>query len=138
MSLEELLYPSLGTIIVIILYLFQSKNVARGRLKYNVPAPKTMGHNDNFDRIFRVHLNTLEQMPIFLPLLWIFAVLINPLYSFILSIIWSIGRIGYTVGYYKSAEGRHNLVAYLSDAVNAIFLFGIIWVIGGRLLGWYR
>ncbi len=73
MFYKELAYPAASTILAIVIYLFQSKNVALGRIKYNVLAPKTMGHNDNFDRIMRVHQNTLEQMPIFLPLLWIFA-----------------------------------------------------------------
>ncbi len=123
---KELVYPAFATIIAIIIYLFQSKNVAKGRLKYNVLAPKTMGHNDNFDRIFRVHLNTLEQMPIFLSLLWLFALTVSPFYSFMLGVAWSIGRIAYSIGYYKSAEGRHNLVGYLSDLSSFILLFGSI------------
>jgi glutathione S-transferase len=134
MPSKKILYPSLATVIALIIYLMQSKYVTMGRVKYNVPAPKTMGHNDNFDRIFRVHYNTLEQMPIFLPLLWIFALIVSPFYSFILGLIWSIGRLGYTFGYYKSAEGRHNPIAYLSDATNTVFLFGSLWVIITRLL----
>jgi glutathione S-transferase len=131
---KELLYPSLATIIAIVVFLIQSKYVTMGRVKYGVPAPKTMGHNDDFDRIFRVHYNTLEQMPIFLPLLWIFALIVSPFYSFILGLIWSIGRVGYMVGYYKSAEGRHNPVAYLSDSANTVFLIGSLWVIINGLL----
>ncbi|MBC7406071.1 MAG: MAPEG family protein [Candidatus Parcubacteria bacterium] len=129
---KELAYPALATIMAIIVFLFQSKNVAKGRIKYNVLSPKTMGHNDNFDRIFRVHLNTLEQMPIFLPLLWIFALTISPIYSFGLGVAWSIGRIAYSIGYYKSAEGRHNLIGYLSDLASLILMVGS--VIGSIML----
>ena len=123
---KELAYPALATIVAIIIYLFQSKNVARGRVTYGVSAPKTMGHNDNFDRILRVHLNTLEQMPIFLSLLWIFALTISPVYSFVLGIAWSVGRVAYSLGYYKSAEGRHNLISYLSDLSGLLLMIGSI------------
>jgi glutathione S-transferase len=127
MLYKELAYPATATILAIVIYLVQSKNVALGRIKYNVPAPKTMGHNDDFDRIMRAHLNTLEQMPIFLPLLWIFALTISPYYSCILGIAWAIGRVAYSFGYYKSAEGRHNLIGYLSDLAGLILLLGSIY-----------
>jgi glutathione S-transferase len=127
MLYKELAYPAAATILAIVIYLVQSKNVAMGRIKYNVLAPKTMGYNDNFDRIMRVHVNTLEQMPIFIPLLWIFALTISAYYSCVLGILWAIGRVAYSIGYYKSAEGRHNLIGYLSDLAGLILLVGSIY-----------
>jgi glutathione S-transferase len=127
MLYKELAYPAAATILAIVIYLVQSKNVAMGRIKYKVSAPQTMGHNDNFDRIMRVHQNTLEQMPIFLPLLWIFALTVSAYYSCVLGILWSIGRVAYSIGYYKSAEGRHNLIGYLSDLAGLILLVGSIY-----------
>jgi glutathione S-transferase len=133
MLYKELAYPAAATILAIVIYLVQSKNVALSRIKYNVLAPKTMGYNDNFDRIMRVHQNTLEQMPIFLPLLWIFALTISPYYSCVLGILWAIGRVSYSIGYYKSAEGRHNLIGYLSDLSGFILLVGSIYGSGSLL-----
>ncbi|HLY53305.1 MAG TPA: MAPEG family protein, partial [Steroidobacteraceae bacterium] len=40
--------------------------VARARATYKVPAPATSG-NEVFERYFRVHMNTLEQLIIFVP-----------------------------------------------------------------------
>ena len=131
---KELLYPALATIVSILVYFSQSIYVAIGRKKYDVQLPKTTGHNQDFDRIWRVHYNTLEQMPIFLPLMWIFALTVSSFYAFILGIIWSIGRVAYMIGYYKSVEGRNNFIARLSPIILIIFLFGSIWsVISGLI-----
>jgi glutathione S-transferase len=131
---KELYFPALATIIAIVVYFSQSIIVAIGRTKHGVPVPKTMGHNDDFDRVWRVHYNTLEQMPIFLPLLWIFSLVSSPLIGGWLGIAWSIGRIGYMVGYYKSAKGRSNPVAYLSSIAVLVLLVGAIWAVVGGLL----
>lgn len=44
--------------------------VGRARAKYGVKAPATYG-NEHFERAFRVHMNTLEQLIGFLPALLI-------------------------------------------------------------------
>jgi glutathione S-transferase len=134
MLTKELLYPALATIIAVLVYFSQSIFVSAGRSKYKVELPKTTGHNDDFDRVWRVHYNTLEQMPIFLPLLWIFALTVSPFYSFILGIIWSIGRVAYMLGYYKSIEGRRSFISYLSSVSLIIFLIGSLWSIIGGLI----
>jgi glutathione S-transferase len=131
---KELLYPALATIIAVLVYFSQSIFVGAGRAKYKIDLPKTTGHDDNFDRIWRVHYNTLEQMPIFLPLLWIFALTVSPFYSFVLGVVWSVGRIAFMAGYYKSVEGRHNPVAEVSSIVLMVFLIGSLWSIIGGLI----
>jgi glutathione S-transferase len=46
--------------------------VARARVKYGVKLPAISG-NAEFEPVFRVQMNTLEWLPIFLPSLWLFA-----------------------------------------------------------------
>ena len=50
--------------------------VGRAREKFNVPAPATTG-NEVFERYFRVQMNTLEQLVIFLPSMLLFARYVN-------------------------------------------------------------
>jgi hypothetical protein len=64
-------WPSLVTIASLILYLSVIINVGRARVKYKIPAPQTSGDPD-FERVFRVQQNTLEQLVLFLPALWLF------------------------------------------------------------------
>jgi glutathione S-transferase len=130
---KDLLLPALATIIAVVVYFAQSIFVMQSRIKHDILAPKTSG-NDEFDRTWRVHYNTLEQMPIFLPLLWLFSLIISPLWGFILGVIWSIGRIGFMYGYYKSAKARGNIVSYFSSVAILIFFLGSLYGIFTGLL----
>lgn len=49
-------------------YFYFGTQVGRARVRYGVKPPATSGH-EQFEREFRVHMNTLEQLVGFLPLL---------------------------------------------------------------------
>ena len=51
-------------------------------------------------------MNTLEWMPIFLPLLWLFAYYVNDIGAAVLGVVWCGGRIVYMIGYSKAAASR--------------------------------
>ncbi len=76
----DLLFPALSTMVALCVYYSQGIFVALARAKHGVKAPKTHG-NDDFERVFRVHYNTLESLPTFLLPLWFFALLVNPFYA---------------------------------------------------------
>ena len=50
--------------------------VGKERVKHGIHAPAMSG-NPDFDRAFRVHANTVEQLVIFLPGLWMFGYYVN-------------------------------------------------------------
>ena len=58
-------YTAIVTLLAIAFYFFLATRVAVARGKFNVKHPATTGNSD-FERIFRVHMNTLEWMPTFL------------------------------------------------------------------------
>ena len=64
---------ALVTLLAIAFYFFTAINVSRSRTKTGVKVPAMSGHPD-FERAFRIQMNTLEWMPIFLPALWLFAI----------------------------------------------------------------
>ena len=55
----ETIYPSIVTVVALIVYFLITINVGRARFKYNVVAPATSG-DPNFERALRVQQNTLE------------------------------------------------------------------------------
>jgi aldose sugar dehydrogenase len=61
---------------------------------------------DEFNRVVRVHLNTLENLPLFLPLLWIFAFLWGDVWGGIFGGTWVLGRLLYAWGYYRAVALR--------------------------------
>jgi hypothetical protein len=61
------------TLLTVAFYFFLARRVAVAHGKFNVKLPATTGNFD-FERVFRVHMNTLEWMPTFLVPLWLCAI----------------------------------------------------------------
>ena len=66
-------YTAIVTLLAVLFYFFLATRVAAARGTFGVKLPAIAGQVD-FERVFRVHMNTLEWMPIFLPLLWLCAI----------------------------------------------------------------
>src|SRR5262245_52590755 len=98
-------YTSLVTMIVVLFYFFIATRVPLARRKYGVRLPAIAGHPD-FERIFRVHQNTLEWMPIFLPSLWLCAIFLTDMGAAVLGVVWIAGRFIYYTGYRREVQGR--------------------------------
>jgi glutathione S-transferase len=96
---------ALVTLLAVAFYFFTCIHVARARSAYGVKAPAMFGQPD-FERAFRVQMNTLEWMPIFLPSLWLFAIYIGDATAAAIGAVWIAGRIVYFVGYSKAADKR--------------------------------
>ena len=96
---------SLVTVSTLILYFALTLNVGRARAKYKV-APPQMSGDPNFERVLRVQQNTLEQLVLFLPALWLFSQFVSPVWGAGIGTVWIVGRILYAWGYYQAAEKR--------------------------------
>ena len=103
--LNLLNWVMLVTVLALILFFVVTINVGRARFKSGIKAPQMSG-DPEFERVVRVQQNTLEQLVLFLPALWIFALVVNPVYAAGLGAVWIIGRILYAWGYYQAAEKR--------------------------------
>ncbi len=75
------------------------------RTKHGVVAPATTGHPE-FERMNRVHLNTLEQLVVFLPALWMHAFFSNPLWGAVVGLFYIVGRFVYRAQYLKDPSSR--------------------------------
>ena len=98
-------FTALVTCLAIALYFFTSIRVAKARAKFGIKAPAITG-NDDFERVFRVQMNTLEWMPIFLPSLWLFAIYISDPAAAAIGLLWIAGRALYMTGYSQAANKR--------------------------------
>ena len=100
-----LLGASIITVSALIVYYITIINVGVARAKYDVQPPAMTG-DPNFERALRVQANTLEQLILFLPLVWIFSYYVSELWGAILGGIWILGRVLYAWGYYQEAKKR--------------------------------
>jgi glutathione S-transferase len=98
-------WTALVTVLAILSYFYTVVGVSRARQKYGVPVPAMTG-NPDFERVVRVQMNTLEWMPIFVPLLWLFALYVSDIGGAGLGLVWIGGRVFYMVSYAKAAEKR--------------------------------
>jgi glutathione S-transferase len=98
-------YTALVTVLAVAFYFVTSTQVARARVKYGVKLPAISGNAD-FERVFRVQMNTLEWMPMFLPALWLFAIYVSDSFAAAIGLVWIAGRILYIVSYSKAADKR--------------------------------
>src|ERR1700692_4892816 len=114
-------YTALVTCLAILFYFFTSIQVSKARVAFGVKVPATSGNAD-FERVFRVQMNTLEWMPIFLPSLWLFAIYISDAIAAALGLVWIIGRILYMIGYSEAAAKRGRGFAIQAGAAMLLWL----------------
>jgi glutathione S-transferase len=98
-------YTALITLLMLVTYIWTAANVSRARSAHGVKAPATEGP-DAFNRVYRAHVNTLEQLVLMLPALWICAVYVGDLWAGLLGLAWVVGRVLYVTSYSADAEKR--------------------------------
>ena len=108
--------------------------VARARGRYGVPAPATSGH-EVFERHFRVQMNTLEQLVMFLPALWMFSSFVSPLWAAALGVVFLLGRAIYAVTYVRDPKSRALGFALTALPTLAMLIGIVVWGIRAILLG---
>jgi glutathione S-transferase len=79
--------------------------VGKARGTYKVAAPATTG-NEVFERYFRVQMNTMELLLVFLPSLVIFAHYLSPCWAAGVGAVYLLGRILYFRAYVKDPSSR--------------------------------
>jgi glutathione S-transferase len=121
-------FTSLSTLFAVLIYFVLSVNVARARKTYGIVAPAVTGHLE-FEKRYRVQMNTVEQFIVFLPILWLSAVWVGDGFAASMGLIWSLGRILYARGYYAAAEKRgpgFGLCALATIGMLLVTLFEVI------------
>ncbi len=122
------------TICALIVYLGLGIGVGIARAKYQIMPPRTTG-DERFERVYRVHQNTLEQLVPFLPSLWLFSWFVSVPWGAAIGGAWVVGRIIYAWGYYAAAENRMAGFA-ISSLSGLVLLIGTL--IGAGKLVWLQ
>ena len=118
-------YTILATFAALTTYCWFLLKVGQARRKFGVEAPKTTGSAD-FERVFRVQQNTVEQLVLFLPSLWIFGFYVSDIVAGLLGLGWTAARALYAAEYYDDAKKR-------GPGAALTFLVGIVLLIGGTI-----
>ena len=116
--------PALATLLTVVLLVVAMVAVGRARSRYGIKAPATVGNVD-FERVFRVQMNTLESTVLFLPCLWLAAQYWNPTWAGAIGLVWVLARVIYAITY---ARGMNRSLGFgLGMAANAVLLVAAAW-----------
>jgi len=120
-------------LVALIEYMVFAGLVGRARAQFGVHAPATTGH-PQFERVYRVHQNTLEALIVFVPALLVFACYLSFAWAAGLGVAFIIARAIYAVSYIRAPEKR-GPGAGLTGVVNIVLVLGGLWGLGKHLLG---
>lgn len=98
-------YVVLVTIAILVQYFALGLMAALARGKAGLEAPATTG-DEVYERRFRVHQNTMEQLVSFLPAMWMFSYYVDSCYGALLGVAFFIGRIIYSRAYVADPGSR--------------------------------
>lgn len=89
--------------------------VGRARVKYQIRAPAIQGH-EIFERTLRIHANTVEQLVLFLPALWLCGWYLDPRVAALLGAVFIVARQFYFNDYLEQPRnrGRGFLLGFLT------------------------
>lgn len=110
--------PAVVTLLALLLFVYSFLAVGMARKKYGVAAPATTGAVE-FEVVYRVQMNTLEQLVLFLPALWLFSEYVSPLWAGLLGLVWLVGRVLYSVSYIKDPKswGPGFMISFIASMV---------------------
>jgi uncharacterized MAPEG superfamily protein len=126
-------YLALITALALLQFLYFGIQVGRARGRYGVAAPATTG-NEHFERHFRVQMNTLELLVMFLPALWLFGSYVSAIWGAALGAVFIIGRGVYAMTYVSDPKKRSLGFALSMLPTLALIIGVMIWAIRAMLV----
>jgi glutathione S-transferase len=127
------LLSAIVTIVALLVYFYMGFRVGAMRGKHNIKAPLMTGHPE-MDRAVRVHMNTLEHIVVFIPLLWLATAYFH-MFGWLpaaAGAVWIVGRLMYMQGYMADPDKRST--GFLISLVAVLAL--LIMAIGGIVQAW--
>ncbi|MDX2166160.1 MAG: MAPEG family protein [Deltaproteobacteria bacterium] len=122
-------FPAIVALLALLEYMVISLLCGQARGRYDVQAPATTGH-PIFERWYRVQMNTLEQLIVFIPALFLFARFVGPRGAGWLGLVFVVGRALYARSYVADPASRSlgfgltfipNVILVLGALLGAIF-----------------
>jgi len=111
-------YVTIIAMLALIQYLFFGMLVGQARGRTGVEAPAVSG-NPEFERYFRAHYNTLEQLIVFLPAIYAAGYFMNELLAVAAGAVFLVGRSLYFRTYVKdpATRGPGMMLTFLANVV---------------------
>ena len=123
-----MLLTAAATLLAVLVTLGTAILVARTRRRVGIQPPVMTGSPD-LECALRVQGNTIEQIVMFLPALWLATIYFQGWAPGIIGFVWSLGRIAFAIGYKPANPGRRGpgfgIGIFSTLALVALAAFGI-------------
>ena len=115
------------TVLALMQYMYFGIQVGGAHQKFGIKAPSMSG-DPQFDRVNRVHQNTLEQLIVLIPALWMYAHYVNPLWGAGMGVVYLIGRFIYRAEYTKDPATRTLgfSLSFLPGAIMSVWVLVVV------------
>lgn len=127
-SMEPVAIVTALALLQLFIFAFQ---VGKQRAKHGIKAPAINGEAE-FERAFRVHQNTLEQLVIFLPALWMFGYYVHVQIAAGIGLVFIIARFIYRGSYLKDPSSRTAGFGIGALSMMILLLGGLV----GAVMSW--
>lgn len=118
-------YVHLVIVAAFVQFIIYGMRVSVMRSKHGVKAPAQSGHPE-FERMNRIHLNTLEQLVIWTPLMMVAAQYRDPRQVAMIGLLFLVGREVYRMRYLADPSSR-TLGFVLGGVSTALLLVIVVW-----------
>lgn len=113
-------YVILVTMLLLLQLFFFSFRAGQARGKGDVSAPAMTG-DEHFERCSRIHMNTVEQLMMLMPAMWICAVYFNSNVAAGLGLLFLIARLLYSQAYLKAGNRAPGMILGVLATMSLIF-----------------
>jgi len=119
-------YATLIVMLALVQYAYFVSYTGYMRGKHGVKAPATTGH-EMYERAYRVQLNTLEELIMFVPATFTYAFFVSGFWVILPGALFIVGRLLYGMAYMKDPAKR--------GPGFGLTLLANVWLIVGTLVG---
>ena len=125
-------FVALVTLLLIMQYLYFMIMVGKARGTANIQAPATTG-DEIFERNLRVQMNTLEQLILTLPAMWVCAIYFSASFASAMGLTFLVGRFIYRSAYIADPGNRDKgmIIGFMASVG---LLLTALWGVIGKLL----
>ena len=125
---------ALAVLLALLEFFYFGIQVGAARSRFGVEAPATTGHPE-FERFFRVHMNTLEQLVMMVPAAFLFAHFVGDKWAAGAVAVFIVGRFVYARSYVANPATRGTGFAMTALPTLVMVIGSLIAIVMGLLNG---
>ena len=128
------LLTALVTLLAVLVTIGLSMMVSKVRTRAGIQPPAMSGAPE-VERALRIHGNTIEQIVVFLPALWLAALYFQGWTVPVAGLVWCVGRVLYAVSYMTAPSKRHLGFALTIIPTLILIVLAVIGIVSAWMAG---